>query len=179
MAKIIPCRKGPPSLPSVVYFDTSALFAAYVKGDKFHRPAAALFASVMLMPSKTAAISPLVLSECSCALIRKEDKAIHGQPRAVRDVKRDHGFLRSCRPVLERFFRYIEASVQRGKIVMLDNPGSGYKVANEAIVKHTLLPNDALHYASVKHAGVDAIVTADSDFDSIKDRNLVVFSLLR
>lgn len=94
-------------------------------------------------------------------------------------MKKDRKFLRSCEPALRRFYSFIDSRVRKGKFIMLDNPGAVYKVATEAIVKHLLLPNDALHYACAKSAGVDSIVTADDDFNRIKDTDLNVYTLLQ
>lgn len=164
-------------IPNCTYIDANALVTAFTQGSASHAPASSFVFAVLLDRSKQLAVSPLVLAECYCTIFRLRYRQQKNCNATAPLVKADRAFQRSCHTELDKFFAFIEKFVQLGRILVVDNQASARGTALTAIKDIPLLPYDALHYASLRSAGIKGIATRDADFDAIADPDLTVLSL--
>jgi len=131
----------------------------------------------LLDANKAIAVSPLVLAECYCTFFRIRYRQQKGSRATADAIKADIQFQKKCHPELDDFFGFIERFVKLGRIRIIDNAATARAPALDAVKDIPLLPYDALHYASMRIAGIKAIATVDRDFTAITDQDITIFSL--
>jgi predicted nucleic acid-binding protein len=180
--KIVIGHRKLKSLPDKIYFDSSILLSAHLKDHKFYKKAVVLMTALTFFKAK-AYLSPLCFSEVWWAIICREiyEKVekkgkIYGKYKDY--IKQNPEFILRCTEPLSKFMKFISIRLKTGRFELLDMPYSIIDDAYDKMISIRMTPPDAFHFAVTLKHNINAMATADTDFDSIPDEDFQIYSVV-
>jgi len=153
-------------LPNRIYLDPSFLLAAFIKNHPLHQTAAAVLFSIEALKKK-GLISTLGLDECwwGVLVVEYSERTNNNPKGAGRYIKKNPHFILKCKNALETFQRYIDQRVRKGKFNLVGVKSTLAARAFNHMLAGSMSPRDSFHLAVLEHENVNAIVTADRDYE--------------
>ena len=153
-------------LPDHAYLDTNFLFHSLDQASPKYRSASLCFRELVQRQIELS-VSALVFDELWWGLFRVSHRLLTGRELTGREYKDDPEIWRWAWP---RVREITEEILNWPRLRILESASSRELVrgARDLMNVNPLAPRDAFHLAAVLSHGIPALVTADSDFDSVQ-----------